>query len=86
MTLVLLGKTYLQACQIPSLVHLPCPTFFLTGQIGCTGIPEGTMSFNVKLTQSDTRTFGAGYVSLKGAVAGSLLRFLRRVESEPVLW
>ncbi len=68
LTLVLLGRDYLRACQLTHPPAVPCPTVFF----GITGKPAqlaGDNLYQVPLTNEDTRTYRAGLVWLKAKVA-----------------
>jgi hypothetical protein len=73
--LVLLGRDYLAACDLTSSVldDIAVPTVFLTGSQEVIPDHSNPRVRIARTYSSDTRTFKAGMVSLKGAIAQQFL-------------
>lgn len=76
LTLVLLGREYLRACDLPRNTDAPSPVAFVASDPLRSLIPAGQNIRIAALTTEDTRTFKSGFVGLKGAVARAYLENL----------
>jgi hypothetical protein len=72
--LVLLGDTYLDACDLDSTLDLTAPTIFLCGAAAQKKLPKVKNAGQVVLANKDAKRFSCGLVGLKGEVAKRLLR------------
>lgn len=84
--LVLLGDSYLGACQLDDQVHLGGPTLFLCGSAVSKRFPSIPHARTVVLTNNETKRFSCGLVGLKGEVASRLLtKISENIRVFPVL-
>lgn len=75
-TLVLLGREYLRACDLPKNMDAPAPVTFVASDTLRRLIPQGQNISIAALTTEDARIFKSGFVGLKGAVARAYLENL----------
>lgn len=73
LTLILLGKSYLDACAIDHPMFPPCPTIVLGNGLGDRGL-KGCNLFQVGINQEDCSRLGAGQVWVKAEVAREIIR------------
>jgi hypothetical protein len=71
--LVLLGDSYLAACQLDDQIHLGGPTLFFCGAAVNKKFPAIQHARTLILTNNETKRFSCGLVGLKGEVASRLL-------------
>lgn len=75
-SIVLLGDSYLTACDLPDDFDPGHPVFFVHSQSSERRIPRGSGIHRAQIDISDTRIFSAGLVALKGEIGRQLLNFL----------
>ena len=76
LALILLGDSYLEACQLDEAVQLGGPTLIFCGANTAKRLPNLAMARTIILTNQDARRFSCGLVGLKGEVAARLLKHL----------
>ncbi len=80
--LVLLGDSYLKACDLDEQVQLGGPTLFFCGSVTARKFPAIPNSRTVILKNQEAKRFSCGLVGLKGELAA---RLLRKVAEDPKL-
>ena len=70
---ILLGDLYLDACEPIDALRATGPTLALCSATSAPRFPTETGIRPIPLSEAHTRRFGAGFVALKGEVAGRLL-------------
>ena len=73
---VLLGDSYLKACQLNGDLQLGGPTLFFCGSQAAARFPGISRSRTIVLTNKEAKRFSCGLVGLKGEVAARLLRLI----------
>jgi hypothetical protein len=76
LALVLLGGTYLKACELDDTIRPGGPVLFLCGAGSVRKVPGHQRVRPVALSKAEARRFHCGFVGLKGEVAGRLLELL----------
>ncbi len=83
LALILLGDSYLEACQWDQNVQLGGPTLLFCGSSAAGRLPELPQLEVVALANQDAKRFACGLVGLKGEVAARLLLLLSMGEALP---
>jgi hypothetical protein len=76
LALMILGETYLVACDLDDNMALGGPTLVVCGSSAVSRIPEIENLHVLPVVEADTRRFSAGLVGLKGEIAGRILSLL----------